>query len=78
MAKMLSASDLERLPKCKYSDLGKCDKDGQYDLKYCVMCCYRRCFDDLAHENLSDAMYSLVVLMRVLKELDVLPKDAKP
>jgi hypothetical protein len=58
--------------------MGKCDYEKPHDPKHCVMCSYKRCFDDLAHENLADAMYSLVVLMRVLKELDAIPKDAKP
>ena len=78
MAKMLSPSDLEKLPKWKYSDMGKCDYEKPHDPKYCVMCNYERLFSDLKHEDLAMAMYSLVVLMRVLKELDVLPKDAKP
>lgn len=78
MAKMLSPSDLEKLPKCKYSDMGKCDYDKPHDPKHCIICNYERCFGDLQHENFADATYSLVVLMRVLKELDVLPKDAKP
>jgi hypothetical protein len=71
---------MEKLPHCKYSDLGKCDEEHypNIDAKHCVMCCYKRCFDDLHREDLADAMYSLVVLMRVLKELDVLPKDANP
>ena len=78
MAKMLSPSELEKLPKCKYSDMGKCDYEKPHDPKHCVMCSYERCFNDLGHENLGMALYSLVVLMRVLKELDVLPKEAKP
>jgi hypothetical protein len=71
---------MEKLPHCLYSDLGKCDveKHPNIDPKHCVMCSYQRCFDDLHHEDLADAMYSLVVLMRVLKELDAIPKDAKP
>lgn len=78
MPKLLSPSDMEKLPHCKYSDLGKCDYEKPHDPKCCVMCCYERCFGNLSHERLADAMYSLVVFMCVLKELDVLPKDAKP
>jgi len=78
MPKMLSPSEMEKLPHCKYSDMGRCDYDKPHDPKHCVMCSYERCFNDLRHENLSDAMYSLVVLMRVLKELDAIPKEAKP
>ena len=80
MAKMLSPSDLEKLPKCKWSDLGKCDKQKfpNFDVKECLFCNYERMFIDLQRENFAAATYSLVVFMRILKELDVLPKEAKP
>jgi hypothetical protein len=78
--KLLSSGDMEKLPHCKFSDMGKCSKEGypNIDSKHCVMCSYERCFTDLCHQDFASAMYSLVVLMRVLKELDAIPKEAKP
>jgi len=80
MQKMLTPSELAKLPSCKYTNLGKCDK-AEYpkvDAKHCVMCTYLNIFNALTRENLAEATYGLTVMMKILKEMDAIPKDANP
>ena len=80
MPKLYSESDVEKLPNCKYSDYGKCthEKYPNIDAKHCVMCCYQLCLESLRHEDIAGATHSLITMMHVLKELDAIPKEAKP
>jgi len=80
MPKILSHGDVEKLPRCKFSDMGKCahEKCPNVDLKDCVMCEYELCFESLRHEDIAGATHSLLTLMKILRELDALPKEAKP
>jgi len=84
MPKMLSPSEIEKLPHCRYDFFGKCDKEVKFSIqkevsiKECVACMCELIFKGASQDNCSLAMHGLDMLLIVLKELDVLPKEAKP
>jgi hypothetical protein len=78
MPKLYTQSEMEKLPNCKYSDYGKCTHIEEANPKLCLMCLYQLILDELRHEDIAGATHSLITMMHVLKEMDAIPKEAKP
>lgn len=74
---MLTPTEKEKLPYCKFAWFGKCDVEKHND-KECVKCMCYLIFQSLQHEDIATAVHGLHGLMDILKVLDVLPKEAKP
>lgn len=70
---MLTPSQINRLPFCKFSEFGRCDRKNPND-KYCVACQCELIVTSLQAENIGSAMLSTTVLIDVLKQAGVWPE----
>lgn len=77
MSKMLTPSDMQKLPYCKHDFFGKCSSD-QVNFEHCLTCTFQMTFKALQHDDIGTAMHGLDTLVKLLQQNQVLPKEAKP
>jgi hypothetical protein len=69
--KILTPSEAQKLPACKYDYFGSCEaKDPKAER--CLKCCLEGAFKSLIHENPELAMHHLDCLIYVLKDAKVI------
>lgn len=79
MPRLLSPTDMEKLPPCKREPFGKCSREDydKLDPKECARCLIEGVWKALHDENIAEATHLLNALYRMLEE-DYFPKeDAK-
>jgi hypothetical protein len=70
---MLTAAEANKLPFCRWSEFGKCDRKDA-DIKFCVACQTENILTSLRHEDLAGATMAAMVLTDVLKQAGVWPE----